>query len=511
MVSSGRSGSVGGGAHGVSRPVAQQARELLADVAALATDVVADCTGVGVSVVIEGEVHTVAATRDSARRIDEAQYGSGDGPCLAALRLGQEVACDDYASDRRWPEVAREARFAGVSSSLSVPLHTGNGVVGALNLSATRPHAFPADRRRSAQTLARHGGMILHELQQRHEDQARRAAEHRVIEALQRSLSPDLPTLPGVACAARHLAGTHGEGVDGEWHDLFALPDGAIGIVIGDAAGHAAVAAATMGQLRSVLRSYAYERVSPSLVLDRMDRVVGGFRLAQQSTVFYGRLVSDAAGALLLYGNADHPPPILRYPGGTVTRLAGAVSTPIGLPTPGYRPRSEAAIDLPVGSTLLLYTSGLLNSLAEGRDSPHDAIDTLVRAAADLPGPADPSSMCQSLLEALVPAEHHRDITLMAVQITGRAQPGSSPPDAGISTPTRPAEHARRLAHLLAQAERDSRHLWAELKHGRSDQVVGDEVVDRAERCHLLVQDALSCGALKLAALLSVPGDQLPS
>ncbi|MGY1709314.1 PP2C family protein-serine/threonine phosphatase [Geodermatophilus sp. SYSU D00758] len=512
MTSTGGSRSVRVDVAGVSRPVAEQAHAALADVASLATEAVPGCLGVGVSLAIDGEVHTVALTSESARLLDEVQYRDGEGPCLTALRAGEEITCHDYAVDRRWPDLARLARSTGVSSSLSVPLRADDGVIGALNVYAGRPGSFGDGPRGTARTLARHGAVILDQLQQRHAEEGRRAVEHRVVEELRRSLLPELPALPGLASAVRHVADVRADRMGGNWHDLFPLPDGAVGLVIGDAVGHHGTAAATMGQLRSVLRSYAYEGASPSLVLDRMDRLVEGFRLAEQATVFYGRLVVDTGGALLLYGNAGHPPPLLRGPDGAVTRLAGAASGPIGVPPQGHRPRSEAATDLPAGATLLLYTDSLLHGLTEEREvGPGEAIEMVADTLATVPGTATPSALCQGVLDELVEPERHEDVTLLAVRIADR--PHSRPAEAGTGgrAGPRPAERARRLAHLLAEAERDSRRLCAELRDTRRQEPVGDDVLSRAQRCHLLVQDALTCGAIELATQLDVPDDQLPS
>jgi hypothetical protein len=66
-------------------------------------------------------------------------------------------------------------------------------------------------------------------------------------------LPPALPRLAGISSAARYLAGPHPQ-VGGDWYDLFTLPNGAIGVVVGDVTGHDAAAAAAVGQLRSVLR-----------------------------------------------------------------------------------------------------------------------------------------------------------------------------------------------------------------------------------------------------------------
>ena len=510
-MSSGGSQSVRVEASGVPGPVAEEAHEALVEIAALAAAAVADCLGVGVSLAIDGEVHTVALTSDCARLIDEVQYRRGEGPCLTALREGEEICCDDYAVDRRWPEIARTARSAGVSSSLSVPLHTHGGVVGALNVYAGPPHVFADSRRSTAQTLARHGAMILGQLQQRHDEAARQAVERTAVEALQRSLLPELPALPGLVCAARHGADIRAERIGGNWHDVFSLPDGAVGIVIGSAVGDDGAAAATMGQLRSVLRSYAYEGASPSLVLDRMDRLVEGFGLAEQATVFYGRLVADTGGALLLYGNAGHPPPLLRCPDGTVTPLTRAASGPIGAPQRKYPSRTEAAIDLPAGATLLLYTHGLLHGRTEepGAD-PQRAIHILAGTLTDIPGAAAPAAVCETVLDRLVPPERHEEVTVLAIRIADRFHPGTPEPRRGGGVLRRPTEHARRLAHLLAEAERESRRLSAELRDNRWPELVGYDVLSRAERCRLLIQDAMTCGAIELPALLHLPDDQLP-
>ena len=68
--------------------------------------------------------------------------------------------------------------------------------------------------------------------------------------------------------------------------------------------GHDLIAAAAMGQLRSVLRSYAWEGHRPSEVLERLDRLVQGLGMAQLATCVYGRLLPVEGGGLLRYANA---------------------------------------------------------------------------------------------------------------------------------------------------------------------------------------------------------------
>ncbi len=90
------------------------------------------------------------------------------------------------------------------------------------------------------------------------------------------------------------------------------------------------------------------------------------------ATALYGRLVLDPHGGLLLYSNAGHPPPLLGTADGTVTALTSALSPPLGAPLPVSVGRGEAAVDLPSGSTLLLYTDGLVEGRQHGRRRPLD-------------------------------------------------------------------------------------------------------------------------------------------
>jgi len=141
-----------------------QLHEALADLAALAESGVSECAGAGVTLLMGGELCTAAATSEQARRSDQAQYEHGDGPCLTALRTAQPVSCEDYRSEQRWPEVAREALAVGVGSSLSLPLDDGTAVIGALNLYGTAPHGFDAQSRANAHAAARQGSAGLHYL-----------------------------------------------------------------------------------------------------------------------------------------------------------------------------------------------------------------------------------------------------------------------------------------------------------------------------------------------------------
>ncbi|MGH9001240.1 MAG: PP2C family protein-serine/threonine phosphatase, partial [Acidimicrobiia bacterium] len=188
--------------------------------------------------------------------------------------------------------------------------------------------------------------------------------ERRAAETLQRRLLPSaLPVIPGLAAAARYLPGAAGLAVGGDWYDVFALPEGRVGIVMGDIVGRGLAAAAAMGQLRSVLRASALDGTGPARVLDRVSALVETFEETDLATAVYG--VFEPGTGVLRYASAGHPPPLVIWPDGTTGYLEGGRSTPLGMPVPS---REEASVEVQPGCTILLYTDGLI----ERRDSSLD-------------------------------------------------------------------------------------------------------------------------------------------
>jgi serine phosphatase RsbU (regulator of sigma subunit) len=391
-----------------------EARRALADLVRLASRAVDGCDTASITLLDDAGARTVAATDDRAREVDEAQYRRADGPCLEAIRAVAPVRVDDFRAEARWPLIADEAVAAGVGSSLSVPL-TGDGrTLGGLNMYARAAGAFDAEGLATAQVLARHAARALGYLRRYQDERVARAREHQIADALQRALLPEVSSLPGVEVAARYLSPSTTTSVGGDWYDVFALPDGAVGVAVGDVMGHDIAAAAAMGQLRSVLRSYAYEGISPSLVLDRMDRLVQGLAMAQLATAIYGRLLLDGHGAMLVLANAGHLPPLLLHRDGVVELLEVAQSPLIGAPVPQPQRRPEAVVDLERGAVLLLYTDGLV----EGRRRSLDAgLDELTAAVAAQPAGAPLDDLCEAVLAALDAADSDDDVALLALRI----------------------------------------------------------------------------------------------
>ena len=142
----------------------------------------------------------------------------------------------------------------------------------------------------------------------------------------------------------------------GDWYDIVELPDGRIGIMVGDCVGHDLGAATVMGQLRSACRALLLQDASASQALIAMDRFASFVPGAECATVFCGIL--DPATGELQYSSAAHPPGIVVHPDGEIVLLEEARSLPLAIKPGGVR--SEASYVLPPRSTLLLYTDGLV-------------------------------------------------------------------------------------------------------------------------------------------------------
>jgi anti-sigma regulatory factor (Ser/Thr protein kinase) len=194
--------------------------------------------------------------------------------------------------------------------------------------------------------------------------------QNKVALALQRSiLGPS--ELPSGFAVRYEPAGRPLE-VGGDWYDVVELDGGRIGVVVGDCVGRGLSAAVVMGQLRSACRALLLEIGEPARVLTALDEFAGRVPGAACTTVFCG--VLDPATGVLSYSSAGHPPPIVVGPDGETVLLEDGLLVPLCV-APGL-PRPSAEVTVPLASTLLLYTDGLVERRRE-------VIDTGIEQAAD--------------------------------------------------------------------------------------------------------------------------------
>lgn len=231
--------------------------------------------------------------------------------------------------------------------------------------------------------------------------------EHAIAAELQRSLLPqELPSYPGVEVAARYHAGAAGVDIGGDWYDVFPVGD-SLAVALGDVAGRGIAAAAVMGQLRMALRAYALDEDSPSVVVARLDRLLQQLGLVEFATLAYG-LWAPGQGALDLV-LAGHPAPVVIVPGEEIVFADVKPSVPLGA-VPGAA-FSATTIPFAAGSTLLLYSDGLVESrelsLVAG-------LDRLRRCIAGAPAGLD--DLCDHIATQAVADDADDDVTLLAVR-----------------------------------------------------------------------------------------------
>jgi anti-anti-sigma factor len=242
--------------------------------------------------------------------------------------------------------------------------------------------------------------------------------ERHIAHTLQRSmLTTQLPEVEGIEFAVRYLPSSSDAEVSGDWYDVIPLPDGRIGVVIGDVVGRGVDAAATMSQLRTALRAYAVEGLEPAEVVAKLHRLVDHLRVGLSTTLTY--LDLDPFTLELRYVSAGHLPMLHAPANGSPRFLAGARSPPLGA-APVQTPIPQERVVLEPGDGLLLYTDGLVERRDAGIDARLEALREAVSSA-----PRDLDALLKHLTASLAhDGVRTDDIALLALRAQG-APPGS--------------------------------------------------------------------------------------
>ena len=322
--------------------------------------------------------------------------GRGFAGRIAAERVPIFIADVDHADVLN--PILREK---GIVSLLGVPLIVEGELIGVLHVGSLRPREFGQAELGVLQLASARAAPAI--------EHARLSAalqhEHDVSVALQRSLLPKrLAEMVGVKVATRYLPAR--EEVGGDWYDVFELPRGRVGVVIGDVVGHGISAAALMGRLRTALHSYAIEGHGPGRTLELVDRFVQSLDESAMATAAYA--VFDTYTSVLHYATAGHLPPVVVSR--SETRVLDVTpAPPLGAFPYGRCPEHELSLES--GEILVLYTDGLV----ERRGIP---LSTGIEAlAAAVRGATTPEDACASAFADLVPLVGlSDDVALVALQ-----------------------------------------------------------------------------------------------
>jgi PAS domain S-box-containing protein len=185
--------------------------------------------------------------------------------------------------------------------------------------------------------------------------------------------------------------------IGGDWYDVLRVGDQRIGIIVGDCVGRGLAAAAVMGQLRASARALLLTGAEPARLLEELDSVAELIPNAFCTTVFLAIL--DTESGEFSYSCAGHLPAVLAVPQAAPTLISDARSVPLAVHRKNSRP--QASVILPSGSTLMLYTDGLVErrevSLDDGiarlsatvASGPRRTVDAVADAALRELAPAD--------------------------------------------------------------------------------------------------------------------------
>ncbi|WP_227487285.1 SpoIIE family protein phosphatase [Nocardioides malaquae] len=338
---------------------------------------------------------------------------TGESSVLVADRAYEQVTATLGSGEARERYLELEPRTVAF-----LPVRGRGRTVGALTVG--RGHDLPPFTPEELNTLvdiAARAGLAL--------DNARSYAEQRELaEGLQRSLLTPPPDPGHLEVAVRYEPAAEVAQVGGDWYDSFLQTDGSVVVVIGDVVGHDTVAAAAMGQLRALLRGIAVTTGGgPAEVLGRVDSAMPTLQIDTTATAVMAQVEQtpderEAGTARLRWSNAGHPPPLIAVPqadGSVLTEVLEGVEPDLLLGMDLGVERREAVAVVPVGSTVLLYSDGLVERRGQHLE---DGIEQLRGTLADLVASgADLDTLSDELLARMLPERPEGDVALVALRL----------------------------------------------------------------------------------------------
>ena len=381
--------------------------------------------------------------------------GAGFAGRVAAER--RTIAIEDLDQAELVNPLLRER---GIRSLLGVPLLVEGRLLGVMHVGSLTPRRFTPAERDLLQLVADRAALAI--------EHAALVEQQRLAEALQRHLLPqDLHAVPGLEVATRYLPASR-DRVGGDWYDAFEVTPGEIVVAVGDVVGHGLAAAAVMAQLRTALRAYAVEGHPEAEVVERVNRLMCELGPDATTTLVY--TVIETQAQRLRVVNAGHPPPLIVDPDGRAELLPVQGGIPLGAsPLASYR---SDVHPFPTGSTVLLYTDGLVETRTEPLDH------GLERLRATAPGAGGIETMCTRIVRRLAGEDRADDVALIAARV---------PPLANPLTTRWPTD-----SHVLADVRQMLRRWLRERGVGEADAY--DIVVACGEACANAIEHAYRPG-----------------
>ena len=303
----------------------------------------------------------------------------------------------------RYPHLDTSAQIGNARSF--TPLMSREGAVGVMAFLWDGTHTLTDQDRLTIEVLSSYTAVAVQRamLMQERLD---------ALVTLQGSLLPRLPKPEHLELAARYRPAAARDQVGGDWYDAVIMPSGATSLMVGDVVGHDLEAAAVMGQLRHMLRAIAWAvDDAPSHNVTRLDQAMADLVVDGLASLIYARIEPEGDQWSFRWTNAGHPPPVLVAPDGDATLLdQGVPDLLLGIEP--STPRTDNRTLIAPGSTLLLYTDGLV----ERRGEVLDEGLARVRKAAESVADRAVDDFLDEVLAELAPERLDDDVAVLAVR-----------------------------------------------------------------------------------------------
>jgi serine phosphatase RsbU (regulator of sigma subunit) len=270
-----------------------------------------------------------------------------------ALATRAPVAIDDAMADPRVNPVVMQ-RY-GIRSVLTMPLISQGEVMGVMFMNHhTAPVAFTPSQVEFTANAATTISLALRNAKLY-------AGQRTVADTLQQAMLTLPERLPGVDYSCIYRSASESARVGGDFCGIFQLPEGRIGITVGDVSGKGLEAAAMASMVKNTIRAYALAGDPPSEVMRKTNEVMGpALDIESFVTALFG--VLDPASREFSYSSAGHPPAIL-FGRGHAAQLLHHGGTVIGPFTASCYGQETCSVD--PRDYLVLYTDGLTEARSE--------------------------------------------------------------------------------------------------------------------------------------------------
>ncbi|WP_051712084.1 SpoIIE family protein phosphatase [Streptomyces sp. NRRL S-350] len=375
----------------------------------------------------EGELSGSVVLRRIAHRFDPGtrlptvlEIGTTDSypefaPPARALATAAGVLCNAedpefvhwMGVDRRRAAIIRDQ---GYHSMMAVPLRARGVTLGVAvfyrRSRADRMERFGQDDLLLAEELAARAAVAI--------DNARRYTRERENAlSLQHSLLPQhVPEQVAMEAASRYVPASTRSGIGGDWFDLIPLSGARIALVVGDVVGHGIHATATMGRLRTAVRTLSDVDLPPDELLTSLDDLVVRLSSEAGATGEVGEIgatccyaIYDPVSRTCTMASAGHPPPVIVPPRGTPEAARIPIGAPLGI---GGLPFEATAVELAEGSLVALFSNGLIETRDRDVDEGYARLcQVLARAGPSL------EDACDAVLADLVTGRPRDDVALV--------------------------------------------------------------------------------------------------